>query len=241
MANLLPVRYTIPVLKHDTPIRVTVSYAQSVDGRIATCTGDSRWISCPESLDFAHTLRGSHDAIMVGIGTVLADNPRLTCRLEECQSPHRVILDSTLRLPLTANITQSADRVATTVLCTEKAISEKPERVRELSDFGVRVVPVDECEYGLDLRSVFQELNTMHVSTLFVEGGSTLVTTMLRERCVDRLIVVLAPVIIGTGYNAIGDLNVQALSEAQRARPVSLSHFGKDIAWELSFDRGAVS
>lgn len=216
---------------------ITISYAQSIDGRIATSTGDSRWISCDRSLEFAHTLRGTHDAIMVGIGTVLADNPRLTCRLADFPSPHRVILDSNLRLPLNCNITQSAGEVATTVLCARLTIERKHARVAELENHGVRIHAVDTDQDGLSLPEAFNLLSELAIGSVFVEGGSRLITTLIRRGLVDRLIVVLAPLLIGTGCEAIGDLHVSTLDEAWRATPVSVTQYGSDIAWELRFDR----
>ena len=218
---------------------ITISYAQSIDGRIATATGDSRWISCERSLEFAHTLRGSHDAIMVGIGTVLADNPRLTCRLPDCQSPHRVILDSSLRLPINSNITQSAGEVATTVLCGRQTIEQKPGRVAELEGYGLGIRGVDIDRDGLSLPEVFKLLGDLDIGSVFVEGGGKLITTLVRQGLVDRFIVVLAPLLIGSGCEAIGDLQVSTLAEAWRGTPISVTQYGDDIAWELRFDREA--
>ncbi len=220
---------------------ITISYAQSVDGRIATATGDSRWISCQESLEFAHTLRGSHDAIMVGIGTVLADDPRLTCRLSDCQSPHRFILDSRLRLPLSCNITQTAPDVATTVVCANETLEQHPDRVSELQRCNVSVRGIEtDCE-GLSLPGLFELLAEIGIHSVFVEGGSRLITTLIRRDFVDRLIVVMAPLLIGSGCEAIGDLRVTTLKEARRATPVSVTHYGCDIAWELHFERPAAT
>ena len=212
---------------------VTVSYAQSVDGRIATATGDSRWISGPESLDFAHSLRGSHEAIMIGIGTVIADDPLLTCRLPECQSPHRFVLDSNLQMPSGANITRTADRVATTVVCAPDSFERYREHARRLESMGLRVETADRGPDGLDPRAVFDLLARDGIESLFVEGGSRLVTSLIREQLVDRLIVVFSPMIIGNGCNAIGELHVQLLADAVRAEPVSVTSYGRDIAWEL--------
>ncbi len=216
---------------------ITISYAQSVDGRIATATGDSRWISCEESLEFAHTLRGSHDAIMVGIGTVLADNPRLTCRLPDCQSPHRIILDSNLRLPLTSNITQTADRVPTTIVCANATFNAQPKRISKLQRHCLNIRAVDADREGLSLPAVFRRLAELGINSVFVEGGSRLITTLIRQGFADRLIVVLAPLLIGSGCEAIGDLNVSTLTQARRATPVSVTQYGCDIAWELHFKR----
>ncbi len=217
---------------------VTVSYAQSIDGRIATTTGDSRWISGPESLDFAHSLRGSHEAIMIGIGTVIADDPLLTCRLPECQSPHRFVLDSNLQIPSGANITRTADRVATTVVCAPDTFERCIEHVRRLESMGLRVETADRGPDGLDPCAVFDLLARDGIASLFVEGGSRLITSLIREHFVDRLIVVLSPMIIGNGYNAIGELDVQSLADAIRAEPVSLTSYGRDIAWELRLPAG---
>ncbi|MFW6388193.1 MAG: RibD family protein [bacterium] len=219
--------------RQQTP-NVTVSYAQSIDGRIATSTGESRWISCEESLNFAHSLRGQHAAIMVGIGTVLADDPLLTCRLPECRSPHRIVLDSTIRLPLDSNITRTAFRVPTTVICSHESLARKQERVEELRSNGINVVSVTRASAGLRLDEVFDYLALQSLDPVFVEGGGELITALLREHRVSRLIVVIAPLLIGKGHEAIGDLQVEKLAEARRAESVSVRQYGCDLAWELT-------
>lgn len=171
---------------------------------------------------------------MVGIGTVIADDPLLTCRLPECRSPHRVVLDSNLRLPLDANITRTASRVATTVICSHDTLTHKNDRAQELISHGVQVVSVARTGSGLALGEVFDYLALHGLHSVFVEGGSRLITALVRQRWVSRLIVVMAPLLIGKGYEAIGDLKVNTLAEAQRAVPVSVTQYGCDIAWELS-------
>src|SRR5262252_1521617 len=121
---------------------VTVKLAESLDGRIATRTGDSQWISSNRSLKLAHRLRREHDAVLVGIGTVLADDPELTVRLVRGRNPIRVVADGLLRIPRTAKILQGEGASHTIIATTEAA---NPERVRELQGLGVEVliVPAD--------------------------------------------------------------------------------------------------
>src|SRR5215203_2562458 len=111
---------------------VSLSYAQTLDGRLATSTGSSQWISAPESLRFSHELRAKHDAIMVGVGTVCKDDPRLTVRLVAGQNPLRVVVDSTLRTPLTAAVLTEGAAPGTLLAVTDRAPAAKREEVRAL-------------------------------------------------------------------------------------------------------------
>jgi riboflavin-specific deaminase-like protein len=213
---------------------VTVSFAQSLDGRIATHTGSSQWISGPETLTLAHELRRDHDALLVGIGTVLADDPKLTCRLPGANArPLRVVLDSRLRLPEGSYLATSARGHDTVVFTGRDAPSEKRGR---LEDCGVRIVTVDRDGDGLSIHAVLRELAKLGVSTVLVEGGSGVITRFLAERLVRRLVVVIAPIIIGDGVQAVGDLEVNDLSRAPRATSRSVTTMGDDVVWELSFD-----
>ena len=229
--------------------RVTVSYAQSLDGRIATATGDSRWISGPASLRLAHRLRRDHQALLVGIGTVLRDDPQLTCRLpgRPACDPARVVLDSALRLPLDSRLARSADRLPTVVFACgapeagSGGVAGSPpgreERRAALEALGVRVVdsPPDR-EGRVPLRWALEQLAGLGYASLFVEGGAQVITSFLRQGLVHRLLVVVAPLLIGQGVQAVGDLGVRALSEALRPRRSRVRRCGEEQVWELEFD-----
>jgi 5-amino-6-(5-phosphoribosylamino)uracil reductase/diaminohydroxyphosphoribosylaminopyrimidine deaminase/5-amino-6-(5-phosphoribosylamino)uracil reductase len=213
---------------------VTVSYAQSLDGRIATHTGSSQWISGPDTLTLAHELRRDHDAVLVGIGTVLADNPKLTCRLPGVDArPLRAVLDSRLRLPESSHLATTA-RSHQTVAFTRVAAPERRRGV--LEELGVRVTPVEEEGGRLSLRGVLRNLNSLGASTVLVEGGSGVITRFLAEGLVRRMVVVIAPIIIGDGVQAVGDLAVSDLSRALRPSSRSVTTMGDDVVWELVFD-----
>jgi riboflavin-specific deaminase-like protein len=217
--------------------RVTLSYAQSLDGRIATASGQSQWISGNETLRLAHELRRDHDAILVGAGTVIADDPRLTCRITDGRNPHRCVLDSSLRIPTTARVVAHAGEVATSVFHDGSAADDGfARRARTLGNAGVALVGVPASEHGLDLRAVLERLYASGVTTLLVEGGSGVLTSFFRARLVDRLVLVSAPMIVGRGIEAVGDLGVERLSSAQRGTTRSVRRLGDDVVWEIDFE-----
>jgi len=210
---------------------VTVKLAQSLDGRIATVSGDSQWISSPSSLKLAHQLRSTHDAIMVGIGTVLADDPRLTVRLVKGRDPLRIIVDSRLRLPADARmLTEGAPR-HTLVATTEMADSE---RASELERLGAEVflVPMTANKSQVDLRALLQEVGRRGIESVLVEGGSGIVTSLFAARLVDRLVVVIAPKIIGKGTEALGGLGIVRLQDAITFSEFKTRRSGPDIVFD---------
>lgn len=219
--------------------RITISYAQSLDGRIATLTGQSQWISSPQTLRLAHRLRRDNEVILAGIGTVLRDDPELTCRIgtgsraTTYDRPVRVILDSHLRLPLASKIASSAGRVPT-IACTTDAAS--PKRKIELEAAGVRVVALGKDEHGLvPVRRVVEFLGEEGYRSLFVEGGGKVITSFLKAGLVHRMIIVIAPLLIGEGVAAVGDLGVRSLEEALRPVRSRTRRLGADIVVELDF------
>jgi GTP cyclohydrolase II len=208
---------------------VTVHYAQTLDGRLATRTGDSQWISGQESLVFAHRLRATHDAVLVGAGTVLADDPRLTTRLVDGPSPTRVVVDSTLRLPLTAALVND-DAAPTILATTDRAPAD---RLRAFSARPVEVVVLPATDGGrVDLGALLEELGRRGFASALVEGGAQLITSMLRERRVRRLVVSIAPLVLGDGIEAVGELDIMRLRDALAFRRASFSQLGPDVIFD---------
>ncbi|GAB4222173.1 MAG: hypothetical protein Kow009_13870 [Spirochaetales bacterium] len=218
-------------------VYITLGWAQSLDGRIATITGDSRWISSNATLKLAHRLRRDNDAILVGIGTVLKDDPELTCRLlRNCRNPVRVVLDTNLHLPSDSRIARTAREVRTVVFVGKNRYDPARRTERELQGLEIREAELD-GRGRLDLFDVMEKLGDMGVRRLFVEGGSAVLTSFLQNRLFDRLIVVTAPLLLGKGIPAVGDLGVQVLSDALRPEQVRVRKMGSDIVWDLSFRR----
>jgi diaminohydroxyphosphoribosylaminopyrimidine deaminase / 5-amino-6-(5-phosphoribosylamino)uracil reductase len=174
---------------------LTLKLAISLDGRIATRSGASKWITGPESRLRVQNLRASHDAVMVGVNTVLADNPRLTVRDVPGRSPVRVIVDSKLRIPTTAQVVQTATQVPTCVITTVSAPKVQEEALQTLGVRVIRVPPTAEgrCEPSVLLR----ELAAREVVNVMCEGGSELGGSLLASGLADELHVFVAPLLLG--------------------------------------------
>jgi len=209
---------------------ITLSWGQTLDGRLATLTGDSQWIGGPESLTFAHELRRDNQAILVGIGTVLKDNPRLTCRIPGGRNPIRVVLDALARTPLTSALAHTAE-APTLVYVTAQAPAD---RRRDLENQGVSVVVVDGKDW-VPLNAVVEDLGRRGVQTLFVEGGASILTSFLAEDLADRVLVVTAPFLLGKGIEAVGDLGHRVLAQAPRPLTWRRWDLGSDQVTELVY------
>jgi 3,4-dihydroxy 2-butanone 4-phosphate synthase/GTP cyclohydrolase II len=218
------------VVPHDDRPYVVLKYAQTLDGRIATGSGDSKWISGEEERTLSHALRAACDAVMVGVGTVLRDDCRLNVRMVPGASPLRVVLDSTLRTPSTALL---FDGDAPTIfLTTEKAAEDDRKRVCE-AGAGVRVLPSGPG--GVDLKAALALLRAEGVRSVMVEGGAQVITSLLSAGLADRLVVGTAPRIIGAGTEAVGDLGVARVTEGivLRNRSVHLTADDVVTAWDV--------
>jgi riboflavin-specific deaminase-like protein len=181
---------------------VTLKFAQSLDGKIATVTGDSKWISGPSSLRFAHRLRNIHDAILVGVETIIRDDPRLTVRLVKGKNPRRIIADSRLRIPLGRGVLGKRSAPSTIIATTSLSDQRKANRIRS-AGADVWYIRKDRADH-VDLRHLLQGLGKVDIRSVLVEGGSKMLSSFLRRRLVDYLVVVIAPKIVGKGINAIG-------------------------------------
>ena len=219
---------------HSDRPSVVVKYAQTVDGRIATRTGDAKWISGEPERRVAHAMRAGCDAVLVGVGTLLQDDPQLTVRMVPGASPLRVVLDSTLRIPLTAKVL--SEDAATVILCRPGA---DPGRRRALVAAGVRVREVAGAPEGLDVTEALRELRSLGVGSLLVEGGGRVITSMLRAAAVDRLVVSVSPTIIGAGVEAVGPLGISRVTDGIRLRNRQVFLAGDDVLLGFDVENGA--
>ncbi|WP_312125846.1 bifunctional diaminohydroxyphosphoribosylaminopyrimidine deaminase/5-amino-6-(5-phosphoribosylamino)uracil reductase RibD [Brevundimonas sp.] len=200
--------------------RVTLKLATSLDGKIAMASGESQWITGPQSRQQGHRLRASHDAILVGVETVLADNPQLTARLEgeTPKQPLRVVLDSQLRTPASAHLADGA------VIYT----------AAEPRDVGqAEVVRVEISTDGRpSIEAVLADLSARGVSSLLIEGGGKVAASFLRGGLIDAIEWFRAPMILGqSGRSGIAELDFLKLSDAPRFRRLAVEPLGDDL-WE---------
>jgi diaminohydroxyphosphoribosylaminopyrimidine deaminase/5-amino-6-(5-phosphoribosylamino)uracil reductase len=211
---------------------VTFKLATSLDGRIAIANGESQWITGPPARERAHALRASHDAIMVGTGTVVADDPQLTCRLPGLghRSPVRVVIDRHLRIPPASQIIADARRVPTWVLTFRSA---DPGRRATFLANHVTLIDVDVDDDGegqIDLAAALRALGERGITRLLVEGGARLAAAFLRAGLIDRLVWVHAPLVIGgEGIPAIAGFDLAALADAPAFERLSTQTIGDDV------------
>ncbi|GBD38804.1 Riboflavin biosynthesis protein RibD [bacterium HR37] len=210
---------------------VILKLAATIDGKIATFTGDSKWIGSERQRRYAHKLRSKVDAIMTGIGTVLQDDPQLNVRLGKgfFRQPVPVILDSNLRIPLESRIFKV--HVSPIIATTSLASLEK---LRRLEDMGVRVIVTDKDESGrVDLVDLVKKLGEMEITSVMIEGGSEVAATSLKKGVVDKVVFFYAPKIIGAdGVSMIGKLNISRVGEAIPIERLRLRSIGEEFLVE---------
>lgn len=196
---------------------VTLKLAQSVDGKIADASGESRWISNASARRVVHRWRWQHDAILVGIGTVLKDDPMLTVRDDDGPQPKRIILDSFLRTPLSANVVSDA-YVHTTIIAISETCNEE-EKIDEITKRGGTIwkIPSD-SRRGLMLDTVMARARLGNIATLMVEGGRSVFSSFLEAHLADRLACFIAPKLLGDGMPAF-----QGLKDLKTNNSISLA------------------
>ncbi|AGB40858.1 2,5-diamino-6-hydroxy-4-(5-phosphoribosylamino)pyrimidine 1'-reductase [Halobacteroides halobius DSM 5150] len=206
---------------------VILKNAVTLDGKIATKTGDSKWITGTKSREFVHKLRDQVDAILVGIGTVLSDNPRLTTRLSQGgQDPIRIILDSKLRISSEAKVIKQESKAKTIVATTDQASLEKKE---ELEKNGVKVVKVG--NKAVDLELLLEELGKQEITSLLVEGGSQVNASFWEANLVDKLYYFIAPKIIGgsEAISVVTGAGVEKVKDGVKLDIKTIKEVGDDI------------
>lgn len=205
---------------------VILKYAQSLDGRIATSSGDSKWITGPEARKFAHQLRADVDAVMVGAATVRKDDSALTVRHVRGANPYRVIVTSSLKLPRKCRLLNENDDSRTII-----ASSSNPDR-RSFARGGKSNLifwQVRPTRDGLlDVGDLVHKADMFGLRSLLIEGGARLVTSFLQAGLVDKIVVFTAPMVIGRGVDAIGELGVKKLCDAVKIEQGSFTTLGRD-------------
>lgn len=209
---------------------VTLKAAMTLDGKIATSNGDSRWITGAEARACVHRLRAENDAIMVGIGTVLADDPLLTVRLPgEDKKPLRLVVDSGLRIPLTSRLVRTAREVPTAVAAVKGRC--QVEKKEKLVSAGVEVWELPEEDGAVSLYSLLDELGKRDVVSVLLEGGSTLNASALAAGIIDKFIFFYAPKIIGgkSAPGLFGGTGINLLKDAVEVAELSWERIGADL------------
>ncbi|MDD2568815.1 MAG: bifunctional diaminohydroxyphosphoribosylaminopyrimidine deaminase/5-amino-6-(5-phosphoribosylamino)uracil reductase RibD [Clostridia bacterium] len=207
--------------------------AMTLDGKIASFSGDSKWVTGALARKQVHWLRHKVSGIMVGIGTVLYDDPMLTTRLEnkKGKDPARIIVDSTAKIPLEAKVLNLESEAPTIIATTEKAEKTK---IKSLQQKGAQIITTPLLDNGVDLKFLMQALGEQKIDSVLLEGGSTLNYSALNQGIVDKLNVFIAPKIIGgaNAKTAVGGHGKELMEEAFQLSELQVYHFGNDILLE---------
>jgi diaminohydroxyphosphoribosylaminopyrimidine deaminase/5-amino-6-(5-phosphoribosylamino)uracil reductase len=218
---------------------VFVKSAVSLDGKTATRTGDSRWISNEESRARVHEMRDGADAIMIGIGTVLADNPRLTTRLPGGggTDPVRIVIDPLLRIPLDARVLESGEGAKTVVVTTGLGDPEKMDRLRDAS---VEVLVAVGKERVVDLRLLMKDLGARGITSVMIEGGAETAASAISSGIVDKIVYFIAPKIVGgrDAPSAVGGEGTELMKGAVELGNVRYTVLGDNVMVEAYLPRG---
>lgn len=208
---------------------VAVKWAMTLDGKIASKTYDSKWISSEQSREYVHELRNKFTGIMVGINTVLKDNPMLTCRIENGVNPIRVIVDSKLRIPLDSNITNTKD--CKTIVAT---ISSNKNKIFKLEKLGVKVLITKNNKGRVDLKDLMEKLYAYGIDSILIEGGGELIYSALEDKVVNKVYAFIAPKILGgkEAITAVGGVGKEKISQSFEILNMIFKTIEKDLLIE---------
>ena len=217
-------------IKEKTPF-VAAKYGMTLDGKIATFTGDSKWVTSEKSREYVQMLRKKYSGIMVGINTVIADNPMLNCRIETGVDPIRIILDSKLRIPLQSNIVKTANKIRTIVAYSDEF--ENSSKITELEENGVEVIKTGGSK-KVNLKQLMKQLGEMKIDSVLIEGGASIHGAAFEEGIVNKVYAFIAPKII-MGENAkspIGGAGIPLMCDAINLEKVKVTNIENDILVE---------
>jgi len=222
---------------------VVLKTAISLDGKIATFTGESKWITGEKARKYAHALRSYYDAVLVGIGTVLKDNPLLSYRgsVENSSQPIRIVVDSSAKIPIECTLLKTTKNIRTIIAVTKNAVASK---LKKLTNAGVEVLLTESYSDRVNLDDLLNKLGSMGITSVLVEGGGELNASFIASHLVDKLLIFIAPKIIG-GAQAVSFVQgkgIAHLRDCYLCEQPKLKRFGEDILLEtypLKSARGA--
>ncbi|MDP2681229.1 MAG: bifunctional diaminohydroxyphosphoribosylaminopyrimidine deaminase/5-amino-6-(5-phosphoribosylamino)uracil reductase RibD [Deltaproteobacteria bacterium] len=214
---------------------VTLKLASTLDGKIATSTGESKWITGEIARRFAHRMRREADAVMVGIGTVLKDNPELTTRLVKGKDPIRIVVDSKLRIPVNAKVlnTQRGGIIIATTKERGQGSGGRGRKIKKIEAKGAEILALPSKTGEVDLKTLMKELGKREITNLIIEGGPTIAAASLKDGIVDKITIFYAPRILGKeGLPMIEGLGIRRLKDAVSLSRLECKRLGEDILVE---------
>jgi len=206
---------------------VILKLAMSLDGKIATSTGDSKYITSTAARKYVHQIRNDVDAVMVGINTVIRDNPLLDSRLVKGKNPIKVIVDSTLKISENSKVLNDPSKVI--IATTNKAPKHK---IDKLQNKGARILVLKPKKGLVDLKELMKELGKSEIASVMIEGGAELSGNAIKEGIVDKLLIFTAPKIIGNGLGPIKNLGIKKVNKAINLRNILTKKIGNDLLVE---------
>ena len=211
---------------------VVMKYAMTLDGKIACATGDSKWVTGEIARTQVHRMRGRYRGIMVGIGTVLADDPMLNCRVEGGVDPVRIICDSTLHIPTESQIVKTALDIETIVACSQEALESerKQEKIRRLKEAGIQIIGT-EGAHGVNLVELMKKLGGQNIDSILLEGGGTLNASALEDGIVNKVYAYIAGKLIG-GMDArspVEGMGIDRMADAITLQNMEIEKLGDDF------------
>ena len=205
----------------------TLKVAMTLDGRIATSTGDSKYITGANSRKFVHQLRNESDAVLVGANTLKRDNPKLDSRMVNGRNPIKIVVDSKLKAKIDGNIMDDPSKVI--IATTDKASKKSIENLKKR---GVNIIATKPNKGLVDMKSLMKTLGSMGIMNLLIEGGAEVNSSVIKEKLVDKMLIFSAPKIIGKGKGAIGELGITKIDNAINLKEYRTTKIGKDVLVE---------
>lgn len=211
---------------------VVMKYAMTLDGKIACATGDSKWVTGEIARAQVHRMRGRYRGIMVGIGTVLADDPMLNCRVKGGVDPVRIICDSNLHIPLESQIVKTASEIETIVACSQESLEaeRKQEKIRKLKEAGIQLIGT-EGAHGVNLVELMKKLGEQNIDSILLEGGGTLNASALEDGIVNKVYAYIAGKLIG-GMDArspVEGMGIDRMADAIILKDMEIERLGDDF------------